>query len=94
MFQLVVVYFSDDDLVGTDCTTKKTLFPGTCQHKDDCPSVKSGAIPSRDITYCNRRQDLACCPNRDKELEPRQNIRIQGERISDRSMKYKLWLQI
>ncbi|XP_070509414.1 venom protease-like [Chironomus tepperi] len=78
---------SDDDPVGTDCSTRKTHTPGTCQHMDDCPSVKRGEIPSRDITYCNRRQGLVCCPNRDQELEPPQDLSIPGQRISDRKCK-------
>lgn len=88
IFTIVKCQSSDDDPVGTDCTTRKTHFPGTCQDRDDCPAIKSGEIPSRNITFCNRRQNLVCCPNRDKELEPPSDIKIQGERISDRSMDF------
>ena len=87
IFAIVKCQSSDDDPVGTDCITRSTHLNGTCHHKDDCPAIKSGEIPSRSITYCNRRQGLVCCPYRDKELEPPNDIRIQGERISDKSME-------
>jgi hypothetical protein len=84
IFTIVKCQSSDDDPVGTECTTRQTHYPGTCQHRDDCPAVKSGEIPFKNVTYCNRRQNLVCCPNRDKDSEINV-IRIEGERISDRS---------
>lgn len=74
--------------VGTECIIRITRFPGTCQHKNDCPAIKNGKILYQNITYCNRRQSLICCPKKNIELKPPQDIRIQGERISDRSMEF------
>ncbi|KAL7042175.1 hypothetical protein ACKWTF_001047 [Chironomus riparius] len=85
IFAFVKCQSSDDDPVGTECSTRGTHFPGTCQHRDDCPAIKSGFIPSRNVTYCNRRQGLVCCPNR--ELEPPNEIRIQGDRISEKKCR-------
>ena len=78
IFSFVKCQSSDENPVGTECSTRETHFQGTCQHEDDCPAIKSREIPSSNVTYCNRRQSLVCCPNIDKELEPSSETQIQG----------------